>query len=124
MKVLVINSGSSSIKFQLLDMSDETVMAAGLVERIGEDEGRLVCTLRPGTAAEKDVELHRRIIGHQEGMHLAVQVLSEKDGGVISDRREIDRIGHRFVHGGQFHAPIVIDDAVIAELEETIPLVV
>lgn len=122
MKVLVINSGSSSIKFQLLDMRDETVLAAGLVERIGEDEGRLVCSLRPGTEDVKDVELNRRIIGHEEGMHLVVQVLSEKDGGVISDRKEIARIGHRFVHGGQFHAPIVIDDAVVAALEETIPL--
>lgn len=123
MKVLVINSGSSSIKFQLLDMRDETVMATGLVERIGEDEGRLVCTLRPGTADEKDVELHRRIINHEEGMHLAVQVLSEKDGGVIRDRNDIDRIGHRFVHGGEnFHAPTIIDETVIADLEGTIPL--
>lgn len=123
MKVLVINSGSSSIKFQLLDMRDETVLAAGLVERIGEEEGRLVCELRPGTADVSEVELRCPIPGHQEGMHLAVEVLSENDGGVIRDRKEIDRIGHRFVHGGEnFHAPTMIDDKVVTDLEATIPL--
>lgn len=123
MKVLVINSGSSSIKFQLLDMRDETVLAAGLVERIGEEEGRLVCELRPGTTDAKEVELQCPIPDHQEGMHLAVNALSEKEQGVIRDRKEIDRIGHRFVHGGEnFHAPTVIDDSVLAGLEATIPL--
>lgn len=123
MKVLVINSGSSSIKFQLLNMVDESVLASGLVERIGEEEGRMKCDLRPGTSEEKELELKTHIANHQDGMRLAVKALTDSEEGVIKDSSDIARVGHRVVHGGEnFHAPTVVDDTVIAAIEETIPL--
>jgi len=124
MKILVINSGSSSIKFQLLDMESETVLASGLVERIAEDGGLLRCTLRPhGSEQEREIVREQHIADHQAGMRLAVEVLSHPEDGVIQDQSGIDGVGHRVVHGGEdFHAPTLIDDEVIQAIEKTIPL--
>lgn len=123
MKVLVINSGSSSIKFQLLNMNDESVLASGVVERIGEEEGCMACELRPGTSQKKELELNTRIGDHQDGMRLAVKALTDSEAGVIQDSSDIDRVGHRIVHGGEnFHAPTVIDDSVIVAIEDTVPM--
>lgn len=123
MKILVINSGSSSIKFQLLDMQDESVLASGLVERIGEAEGLIKCTLRPGTDREVTIKNACAVPDHTTGMRLAVDLLTEKEQGVIADRSEIGAVGHRVVHGGEdFHRPTVIDAAVMAAIEKNIPL--
>ena len=123
MKILVINSGSSSIKFQLLDMQDESVLASGLVERIGEAEGLIKCTLRPGTDRELTIKNGCAVPDHTTGMRLAVDLLTDKEQGVIADRSEIAAVGHRVVHGGEdFHRPTVIDAAVMAAIEKNIPL--
>jgi len=122
-KVLVINSGSSSIKFQLLDMQDESVLASGLVERIGEAEGQIKCELRPGAETEKVIKLQEPVPNHEHGMRKAVDLLTDAREGVIRDRAEIDAVGHRVVHGGEeFHQPTLITDEVIAAIEKTIPL--
>lgn len=123
MKILVINSGSSSIKFQLLDMQDESVLASGLVERIGEAEGLVKCTLRPGTDRETALKKAEVVPDHTAGMRLAVELLTAPGQGVIADRAEISAVGHRVVHGGEdFHRPTVIDAAVMAAIEKNVPL--
>lgn len=123
MKILVINSGSSSIKFQLLDMADESVLASGLVERIGEIEGLIKCTLRPGAADELTVKKTTVIADHKSGMRLAVEILSDPGQGVIAGRNDIDAIGHRVVHGGEdFHQPTLLTADVLAAIEKNIPL--
>ena len=123
MKILVINSGSSSIKFQLLDMQDESVLASGLVERIGEAEGLIKCALRPGTDRESTIQKAEAVPDHTTGMRLAVDLLTDREQGVIADRSEIGAVGHRVVHGGEdFHRPTVIDGAVMAAIEKNIPL--
>ncbi len=123
MKILVINSGSSSIKFQLLDMADESVLASGLVERIGETEGLIKCTLRPGAADELTVKKTTVVADHKSGMRMAVEILSDPGQGVIADRGDIDAIGHRVVHGGEdFHQPTLLTADVLAAIEKNIPL--
>ncbi|MBU1564513.1 MAG: acetate kinase [Proteobacteria bacterium] len=123
MKILVINSGSSSIKFQLLDMAHESVLASGLVERIGESQGLIKCTLRPGTDKALVVEKMDYIADHTSGMRLAVEILTDKDQGVIADKSDVGAVGHRVVHGGEdFHQPTVITSEVLAAIEKNIPL--
>lgn len=123
MRILIINSGSSSIKFQLLSMADESVLAAGLVERIGEADGLLQCTTLPGTAKAHKVKIQRRIANHQEGMRAAVTLLTDPDKGVIKDLADIDAIGHRVVHGGEdVHRPTLITDELIVTIEKNNPL--
>ncbi len=123
MKILVINSGSSSIKFQLLDMAHEAVLASGLVERIGEPQGLIKCTLRPGSKDEQVVKKTECIADHTSGMRLAVDVLTDKDHGVIANKRDVGAIGHRVVHGGEdFHQPTVITAEILTAIENNIPL--
>jgi acetate kinase len=123
MKVLVINSGSSSIKFQLLDMNGETVLASGLVERIGEPASLVKCAMHPGQASEVLLKREIRIEDHQAGMHQAVELLTDEEHGVVRSRTDIGAIGHRVVHGGEdFHQPTLIDTAVVAAIEKNIPL--
>jgi acetate kinase len=124
MKILVINSGSSSIKFQLLDMAEERVLASGLVERIGEaDRGRVKCTLHPGEEKARTVIRESDIPDHTVGMRLAVEILTDVQGGVITQSSEVVAIGHRVVHGGEdFHLPTIIDAKVMAAIENNVPL--
>ena len=123
MKILVINSGSSSIKFQLLQMEDESVLASGLVERIGESEGLIKCTMRPGSNDELVIKKTTVVADHKSGMRLVVELLSDSRRGVIADPGDIDAIGHRVVHGGEdFHQPTLISADVLAVIEKNIPL--
>lgn len=123
MNTLVINSGSSSIKFQLLDMTHETVLASGLVERIGEAGGRIRCVMHPGCANERTVEKEELIADHQTGMLMVGSVLCDQTSGVVRSREEIGLIGHRVVHGGEkFHQPTLINDEVVAAITDNIPL--
>ena len=121
MKVLVINSGSSSIKYQLFDMSDQKVLAAGLLEQIGESESRLTHrTLTAGGTWEKIIKVEK-VAGHQEGFGLIGTVLT--GSGAIKETGELYGIGHRVVHGGEkFHKPTIINQDVIAIIRELIPL--
>lgn len=123
MKVLVINSGSSSIKYRLFDMDDEAVLASGLAERIGEAQGAL--THRAKTDGTLEV-VHRSrevIADHRQGLAMIVACLVHQDFGVIADTSELDAVGHRVVHGGEtFKAPAVIDGKVIQAIEANVPL--
>ena len=114
MKVLVINAGSSSIKYQLFQMPEATVVARGQVERIGETGGELVHA--------RNGEKHRRemtVEDHQHAMEVILEALVAEDTGVIGDIAEIGAVGHRVVHGGEeFTGSVVIDDAVIKSIED------
>lgn len=123
MKILVINSGSSSIKFQLLRMDDESVLASGLIERIGEAEGLIKCTMRPGSKDELVVKKTTPVADHKSGMRLAVELLTDPHQGVLAGAGDIDAVGHRVVHGGEdFHLPTLINDDVLAAIAKNIPL--
>ena len=104
-------------------MKDESVLASGLVERIGEPVGLIKCELRPDTDKEEVVKIEGEVADHQFGMRKAVEILTESERGVISDAKEVDAVGHRVVHGAEeFHEPTLITDEVIAVIEKTIPL--
>ena len=109
MKVLVVNAGSSSIKYQVVDMTDESVLAVGLVDRVGI----------PGTTLEhkpvgKDkVLIKKDLPDHTAGMKLVLEVLVNEEYGCIKSMDEIGAVGHRVVHGGEeFAESVVIDDRV------------
>ncbi|MDA8135545.1 MAG: acetate kinase [Desulfobacteraceae bacterium] len=123
MKILVINTGSSSIKYQLFDMDDEAVLATGMLERIGEDSGKLthITLSREGTRTKKVMEGHYP--DHGQGLETITALLTDPECGVIRDKSEIFAVGHRVVHGGEtFQAPGIIDDAVILEIQKNTPL--
>ncbi len=123
MKFFIINSGSSSIKYQVIEMETEAVLATGLVERIGEEVGRLKNTCFPGTADERESVIEQSIPDHYSGMMLVIAVLTDKDKGVIGDTSEISAIGHRVVHGGEdFRASTLITPEVIEAIKRNIPL--
>jgi acetate kinase len=119
MKILVLNSGSSSLKYQLFDMMNEEVMAKGLVERIGL-EGALL-THRPANK-EKQV-IYADIPNHSVAIKLVLDALTNQEHGVISDMKEIDAVGHRTVHGGStFAQSTLIDDKVVKQMEKLVDL--
>ncbi len=119
-RVLVLNSGSSSVKYQLLDMAGGDRLAQGLVERIGEDTSRLAHTpLRAGDGARR--ERTGPIPDHAAALKAVAEELAADGLGL--DSPELAAIGHRVVHGGlRFTEPTVIDDAVIAEIERLVPV--
>ena len=113
MKVLVINCGSSSLKYQLIDSRSEEVLAAGLCERIGID-GRMTHTPSSGNTVVKNDPLP----DHGAAIQAVLSALTDKAHGVISSLSEIGAVGHRLVHGGEkFAASVIINDEVIAEVE-------
>lgn len=114
MNILVINCGSSSLKFQLTDSETEKWIAKGLCERIGI-EGSMITYTPAGGEKEKKVT---PMPDHTEAIRLVLEALTNKETGVVSDLKEIGAVGHRVVHGGdKFSASVVIDDAVIKEIE-------
>lgn len=122
MKVLVINAGSSSIKYQLLNMDTEAVMASGLVERIGEEKG-VLSHKRFTTGKEEKTVLEQKIADHREGMHLVINMITAAETGVIKDKSEIDAIGHRTVQGGEdFSSSILVTEEVKKCIEKNNPL--
>jgi len=123
MKFLVINSGSSSIKYQVIEMETEAVLATGLVERIGETVGRLKNTFYPGTERERESELEQAIPDHDHGMRLVIALLTDPEQGIIADTSEITAIGHRVVHGGEdFRESALITPAILEAIKRNIPL--
>jgi len=113
MLVLVINCGSSSIKYQLFDMTDESVMAKGLLEKIGEGNSAL--------HHEKNsdrVTIEKQISDHKAGLSLILETLVDETHGVIGDISEISAVGHRVVHGGEeFVESCLITDEAIEAIE-------
>lgn len=114
MSVLVINAGSSSVKYQLISTKDESVQAKGLVERIGSAGSNLSHKYGGGTyAVEKPLK------NHVEAIELIIAALLDPEHGVIESVDEIKAVGHRVVHGGEkFASSVLIDDEVVKALEE------
>ena len=122
MKILVINAGSSSIKYQLFDMQAGTVLAAGLAERIGEPVGRIKHKLTNG-AEKQEIIRDLEIENHRQGLLKVVDLLTDAEFGVIATPSEIQAVGHRVVHGGdKFSQPTVITAEVRATIQELSPL--
>ncbi len=118
MKVLVVNCGSSSIKYQLIDMQTEELMAKGYLEKVGLPDSFLTHTVN----GEKH-RIEQKIDNHEEGIKLVLEQLTHPEYGVIKDLNEIDAVGHRVVHGGEkFSSSVLIDDSVIEAMKECIPL--
>ena len=118
MKVLVINCGSSSLKYQLIDMENEQVLAKGNYERIGQKNSFVTHKV----AGEKYVIEHP-VSSHKEAFEIMLEQLQHKDYGVIKDLNEINAIGHRIPHGTDiFDKSVLITDEVIAEIEKTTEL--
>lgn len=118
MKTLVINAGSSSIKYQLFDMESSIVLAAGLAERIGESHGRIKHRL-PNSDQNQEIILDIKINDHRQGLFKIVELLTDSRFGVIESPKEIQAIGHRVVHGGdKFSQPTVITEDVRATIKE------
>lgn len=115
MKVLVINCGSSSLKYQLIDMSNEKVLAKGLSERIGIEGS--VLTHKPEGMDKIVVE--QKMHDHKDAVRLVLDALVDKTHGVISDMSEITAVGHRVVHAGEkYSGSVLINDDVMKALEE------
>lgn len=119
MKILVINAGSSSLKYQLIDMETEHLLAKGLCERIGID-GHLKHTPLIGGKPVFDEDL--AMPTHSEAIAAVIDKLTSAEYGVVTSMKEIDAVGHRVVHGGEkFACSVKIDDAVMTALEECTP---
>ena len=115
MKILVLNCGSSSIKYKLFDMTSGEVMAQGGIEKIGLPGAFLKLTDKDG----KKVVIEREIPGHQEGIEFILSVLTDATYGCIKDYKEIDAVGHRVVHGGEeFASSVLINQDVINKVIE------
>ena len=115
MKIFVVNCGSSSIKYQLIDMKDESVIAKGLVERIGIEGSVLTHT----PAGKDKVRLESAIPDHVDGIKKVLAALVDPNYGVIKSMDEIDAVGHRVVHGGEiFNESVVITDEVLKQIED------
>lgn len=118
MKILVLNCGSSSLKYQLINMENEEVMAKGYLEKIGLPDSFLTHTVN----GEKH-KIEKKIDNHEEGIKLVVAQLLDSEYGVIKDLKEIDAVGHRVVHGGEkFSGSVLITNDVVEAMKECIPL--
>ena len=119
MKILVIKCGSSSLKYQLIDMEGEKLLAKGLVERIGIDGSVISHTT---TGKDKKV-IKKELKDHNDALEIVMSSLVDKEYGAIDSLDQISAVGHRVVHGGEnFAQSVVIDDEVVAAIEENIDL--
>ena len=118
MKVLVLNCGSSSLKYQLINMENESVLAKGLVERIGI-EGSV---LKHSPAGKDKVVIEQPMQDHQVAVQLVLNALVDANTGVIADVKEISAVGHRVVHGGTISASIKIDEEVKKSIKDCFDL--
>ena len=117
MIVLVLNAGSSSVKYQVFNADTEQVLAKGLVERIGM--AGAILTHKP--TDREEVRLSGEILDHKMAIEYVVSILLSKNHGVIKDKSEIDAVGHRVVHGGEaFSDSVLITEAVMAEMRACI----
>ena len=121
MNILVINAGSSSLKYQLLNPETGALLAKGLCERIGID-GKF--TYKPQVEGKKVLDaVDVAMPTHSEAIQAVLDALVDKDNGVIGSMKEIDAVGHRVVHGGEaFAGSVLITDEVMKALEDCIPL--
>ncbi len=114
MKVLVLNCGSSSVKFQLLETETETALLRGVVEKIGSSSS--VLSFR--AVGKRDFREVREVVDHEEAVGQVLSILAHPDQGVVSSLSEIGAVGHRVVHGGQsFSESVVVTEQVLKEIE-------
>jgi acetate kinase len=119
MKVLVLNSGSSSVKYQFIDTETKTALAKGLVDRIGMSGAVLTHTRADGDS----IRIVGEILDHTIAIEYVLAVLMSKNHGVIEDKEDIEAVGHRVVHGGEdFSGSVLITDAVNKVLQENVEL--
>ncbi len=119
MKIIVLNCGSSSIKYQLFNMPEKEVIAKGVVDKIGLKGSVIEHTKSDG----EDVQFEGEILDHQSGIEYLLGVLTSKKHGCITNLNEIDAVGHRVVHGGEgFSDSVHINDEVIKALEKCVDL--
>jgi len=119
MKILVINAGSSSLKYQLIDMDDESVVAKGICERIGI-EGSALTHKVPG---KEDYKVEQEMPSHKEAIKLVLDALMDAEHGVVSSADEIAAVGHRVLHGGlAFTESVVVDEDVKKAIRANYPL--
>ncbi len=122
MKILTLNSGSSSIKYQLFQMEEETVLTGGLVERIGLDESRVVHRLY-GKDTPRKLVREIPIPNHEKGLEVIADLLVDPAHGAIDHTSEVEAVGHRVVHGGEhFSDTTLIDEEVLKTIRRLIPL--
>jgi acetate kinase len=117
MKILIVNCGSSSVKFQLLDMANESLLAKGLIERIGSSDA--IINYQGGDSGKlREV---REVLNHEDAIEIVIHLLMHPQNGVIRRKEEIEGVGHRVVHGGEaFVDSVRIDDSVKAAIEKCI----
>lgn len=119
MKILVLNSGSSSVKYQIIDMEDESVLAKGIVERIGLAGSRLKHKTRDG----REHVVEKEVKDHKAAIDLILEYITHPEVGVLKSVEELGAVGHRVVHGGEkFTSSVLITDEVIEMIRECIPL--
>lgn len=119
MKVFVLNCGSSSLKYQLININKEEVLASGLVEKIAEKSS----FFKHKGKNKKEFQLEKKINNHKQAVKMVLEILKDEQYGVISDVDEINVVGHRVVHGGEkFSGSVLITDKVINALKENIKL--
>ncbi len=119
MKILVINCGSSSLKYQLIDMNGEEVLCKGLVERIGIEGSKI----KHDTTGKERVIIEEPMADHKVALGLVLNALIDENHGAIKSMDEIGAVGHRVVHGGEtFASSVIIDDEVMKVLDECIEL--
>lgn len=118
-KILVINSGSSSLKFQLIDMKNESVLAKGLCDRIGIENSFIKYT----KLGEEQITIYKQMVDHNDALKQTISALTDVKTGVLSSMSEIAAVGHRVVHGGEkFHNSVIIDDEVMDAIIDCINL--
>ncbi len=121
MKVVVINSGSSSVKYEVFESSDLSVLSSGLLERIGESESQHTHRAYGPSGAVKETVRRGRVANHEEGFRFILSMPTESP--VIKSSAELLGVGHRVVHGGEaFREPVLIEEKVIETIRELIPL--
>ena len=119
MNILVINCGSSSLKYQLIDMNGEEVLAIGLVERIGIEGSRI----KHDTTGKERYIIEEPMKDHRKALELVLNAIVDEEHGAISSLDEIGAVGHRVVHGGEdFSGSIIIDENVMEALEKNVEL--
>ena len=119
MKILVINAGSSSLKYQLIDMTNETVLAKGLCDRIGIDNS----FIKQSRGSEDAVEIKKELKNHKDAIEAVISALTDEKIGVIKNMSEISAVGHRVVHGGEkFNSSAIINENVMEAVRECIDI--
>ena len=119
MKILVINCGSSSLKYQLIDMEDKKVLAKGLAERIGIEGGRV----KYEAAGKDEIVIEETLADHKAALKIVLDSLQHAEYGAVKSLDEIDAVGHRVVHGGEaFAESVIIDDEVMKAINDNVEI--